>query len=428
MAGKYSSQTVRLVAHMDGAVDEEMLKKAVDATRQRFPYLCVRLCIVLDAQGAERYAYEDNPLPWVLTRGQQQRALLGEASNNHLIAFAWWDDCIALDFFYSLTDGTGAYRVLRTLLYEYCRRHYDRSLSPEGIMVAGDVIDEAEYTDPATLPRPEKLFQQPATEKPQTLNLYADALSPLRQDKKEAVHIVVAEEQLMKQVHGCGASPASWFAIVLARVVSSLHPDGGTPTVSLAVNLRKGTGTPQAHHPMVGAIYLPLRKDMLDWTLSEQVSEFRRMIAQQTSSDNLQAYYWSLQDQMNQLEQVPSSATRHELLTQAHAMMRQAASFTVSYVGKAAMGAAERYIREIRTEGNSPLALLVEVSAAGGTFCISFIQQFATDVYLDAFLNELGRMGLNYEIVARHPLSTAPIEDFRKNSEVKKTNTSKEVD
>ena len=171
---------------------------------------------------------------------------------------------------------------------------------------------------------------------------------------------------------------------------------------------------------MVGAIYLPLRKDMLDWTLSEQTAEFRRMIAQQTSSDNLQAYYWSLQDQMNQLEQVPSSATRHELLTQAHAMMRQAASFTVSYVGKAAMGAAERYIREIRTEGNSPLALLVEVSATGGTFCISFIQQFATDVYLDAFLNELGRMGLSYEIVARHPLSTAPIEDFRKNSKMEK--------
>ena len=70
MAGKYSSQTVRLVAHMDGAVDEEMLKEAVDATRRRYPYLCVRLCIVLDAQGAERYAYEDNPLPWVLTRGQ----------------------------------------------------------------------------------------------------------------------------------------------------------------------------------------------------------------------------------------------------------------------------------------------------------------------------------------------------------------------
>lgn len=160
MAGKYSCQTVRLVAHMDGAVDEEMLKEAVYATRKRYPYLCVRLCIVLDAQGAERYAYEDNPLPWVLTRGQQQ--------------------------------------------------------------------------------------------------------------------------------------------------------------------------------------------------------------------------------------------------------------------GKAAMGAAERYIREIRTEGNSPLALLVEVSAAGGTFCISFIQQFATDVYLDAFLNELGRMGLSYEIVARHPLSTAPIEDFRKNSKMEK--------
>ena len=177
MAGKYSSQTVRLVAHMDGAVDEELLKEAVEATRQRYPYLCVRLCIVHDEQGAERYAYEDNPQPWVLTQGEQQVALLGEASNNHLIAFCWWDDCIALDFFYSLADGTSAYRVLRTLLYEYCRRRYDSSLSAEGIMVAGETIDEGEYTDPATLPRPEKFIPQPKMEHSQTLNLSAAALA-----------------------------------------------------------------------------------------------------------------------------------------------------------------------------------------------------------------------------------------------------------
>ena len=414
MAGKYSSQTVRLVAHMDGAVDEELLKEAVEATRQRYPYLCVRLCIVHDEQGAERYAYEDNPQPWVLTQGEQQVALLGEASNNHLIAFCWWDDCIALDFFYSLADGTSAYRVLRTLLYEYCRRRYDSSLSAEGIMVAGETIDEGEYTDPATLPRPEKFIPQPKMENSQTLNLYADALAPMRKDGKEAVHICVSEERLMQQIRSCGASPGSWLAVVLARVFSLLQPDGPTPTVSLAVNLRNGTGTPLAHQPMVGAIFLPLRKEMLDWSLSEQVAEFRRMIASKASPDHLQEYYWNLQDQIDQLEQVPSSEMRHELLTKAHSMMRQAASFTVSYVGRAALGAADRYVREIRTEGNSPLALLVEVNAAGGRFCISFLQQFATDIYLDAFLNELSQMGIGYEIVARHPLAIAPISDFHK--------------
>ena len=58
--------------------------------------------------------------------------LFGAASHYHQLAFACWDDCVAIDFFHGLTDGTGAYNVLRTLMYEYCRRRYDGSLSSNG--------------------------------------------------------------------------------------------------------------------------------------------------------------------------------------------------------------------------------------------------------------------------------------------------------
>ena len=48
--------------------------------------------------------------------------------------------------------------------------------------------------------------------------------------------------------------------------------------------------------------------------------------------------------------------------------------------------------------------IVVEVSAAAGVFCISFMQRFTTDVYLDAFLDELHQQGLTCEIPDRHPL------------------------
>ena len=38
MAGQESSQTVRLTLHMQDAVDGAILKEAVEATRQRYPY------------------------------------------------------------------------------------------------------------------------------------------------------------------------------------------------------------------------------------------------------------------------------------------------------------------------------------------------------------------------------------------------------
>lgn len=41
-----------------------------------------------------------------------------------------------------MTDGTGAYEVLRTLLYYYCSERYQVKLNDEGIRLVGDVITE----------------------------------------------------------------------------------------------------------------------------------------------------------------------------------------------------------------------------------------------------------------------------------------------
>jgi len=70
MAGKESSQTVRLTLHLQDDVDGAVLKEAVEATRQRYPYHQVRLCTVNDEQGIAHYAFDDNPLPWVVTAGR----------------------------------------------------------------------------------------------------------------------------------------------------------------------------------------------------------------------------------------------------------------------------------------------------------------------------------------------------------------------
>ena len=176
--------TVRITLRLRDAVDEGMLREALEATRQRYPYLCVRLGVVRDDDLSEHYVYEDNPKPWMLSAGQQPVRLFGDEANGHLLAFAWWDDCVALDFSHVLIDGDAAYRLLRTLIYEYCRRRYDEGLSREGVWVAGDDISAEEYTDPATLPRPEKFAQpsaaqQPQTQRPRVVNLSTEAVSPI---------------------------------------------------------------------------------------------------------------------------------------------------------------------------------------------------------------------------------------------------------
>ena len=54
MAGQESSQTVRLTLHMQDRVDGAILKEAVEATRQRYPYHQVRLALERHLSGQDR--------------------------------------------------------------------------------------------------------------------------------------------------------------------------------------------------------------------------------------------------------------------------------------------------------------------------------------------------------------------------------------
>jgi len=87
---------------------------------------------------------------------------------------------------------------------------------------------------------------------------------------------------------------------------------------------------------MVGAVTIPFREEMPGRSLREQVRDCRQWIALQTRRDNLQAYYYAMHDGMAQLEQVPSLAMRHQMLTKAHQALRQHATVSPSYVVRAA--------------------------------------------------------------------------------------------
>ena len=413
--------TVRITLRLRDAVDRGMLGEALEATRQRYPYLCVRLGVMRDADGSEHFMYEENLKPWVLSAEQEPVRLMGDEANGHLLAFAWWGDCVALDFSHVLIDGDAAYRLLRTLLYEYCRRRYDEDLSREGVWVAGDTISPDEYTDPATLPRTEKSAQQSAAQKPQTqrprvVNLSTEAVSPIA-ERKETVVIRLSEDRMMHRVRALDATPATLLALLLTRTIARLHPHSApsAPTVCVAVNLRRALGVPLAHHSMVGGLFLTLSAELAGKDIAGQVQAFRQMVAAQTSDEQLQTYFWQTQERMDRMEQLPTLQARYAAFAPVNTLMPQMASCVLSYVGKARLGAAERYVREMVAEADSVYMLVLEVSAAAGRFTISFSHRFATDAYLDAFLDELRAQGLTPEVADRHPLHLAPVADYRNN-------------
>lgn len=415
-AGEEMSWTVRMTLKMRDSVDGDLLRQAVEQARQRYPYYQVKLDVKKDDAGTEYFVYEDNSEPWVVSEGKMPVQLIGPESNHHLLAFCYWDDCIAIDFFHCLTDGTGAYNILRTLLYEYCSRRYDAVLSMANVRIAGDTISPAEWEDPAALPKPDNLHPFPVPERKRCINLITEAKTAVS-EAVETVNILVEEQEMMKYVSSGDTSPATLVSLLLTRAIARLHPDvaEGVPMVALAINQRPALGCPQAGQTMAGSLRLTLNDEMRGMDLELQQTIFRGMVALQSNEDNVIEGFWQTQNTQDMFEKVPTLEGRHQAMAKAFVVALSAASACVSYVGKANLGAAEQYVDEMYTEADTPYALTVEMSAVNGTFCISLMQRFADDTYLDAFLDELRQIGISYRIATRHPVTVAPIADYRKN-------------
>ena len=216
---------------MRDLIDSDVLRHAVDSTMERYPYFCVEL----QKKGGQ-YIFAENHRPVVITNSLHGVDLNTEDSNFHMIAFCFQDNWIILDVFHGMTDGTGAYEVLRTLLYYYCSERYHVKLNDEGIRLAGDAVSEEEWVDPVAnrndLPIP------PRNEMSNALNLIASA--GLENDHRHTVYsISISESEFMRFNLDNDGSPGTMVSLLLSRAIAKLYPDSKDPIrITLCVNQR----------------------------------------------------------------------------------------------------------------------------------------------------------------------------------------------
>ena len=112
VTSRENPNVIRIRIRMRDLIDSDILRCAVDFTMERYPYFCVEL-----KKKDGQYIFAENHRPVVITNSLHGVDLNSKDSNFHMIAFCFQDNWIILDVFHGMTDGTGAYEVLRTLLY-----------------------------------------------------------------------------------------------------------------------------------------------------------------------------------------------------------------------------------------------------------------------------------------------------------------------
>ena len=113
--GLHMNYAVRLTVRLTDRIDGVILANALRKTQKRFPFLSVRI-----RKDSSSLYYEYNQEPVVLLNTDDQISLNTEQTNFHVWAVCYKDDRIHLDIYHGISDGTGMYMVLATLLFYYC--------------------------------------------------------------------------------------------------------------------------------------------------------------------------------------------------------------------------------------------------------------------------------------------------------------------
>lgn len=389
---KGSPNEIEIRIRMRDLIDPFVLRSAVDTTMKRYPYFCVEL-----QKKNGQYIFVDNSRPVTVTHSPHGAELNSEEANHHMISFSWYDNWIILDVFHGMTDGTGAYEIIRTLLYYYCSERYGVELKEEGIRLVGDEISEEEWIDPVEVA--EDLPVPSRQEMPKALNL-AEAAG-LRIDQEKTVYsITIPESEFVRFNIENDGSPATMVALFFCRAIAKMYPDAkDTIRIALCINQRKALHAPLAHHSLVGGVMLEYKDKMRNWPLNRQATAYRGMVFAQSREEAVLAGAGSTKGLLQMLLSKETDQERLGVAAYVGSMANTLLSATVSYVGKANYKEAEKYIRDFRSLTTpSGETLLIEIAAVNGRFNLDVIQPFSSPIYVEAFLKELEENGITYDL------------------------------
>lgn len=135
----------RLSATLKDPVDSEVLQSALDVTARRFPSIAARL-----RRGTFWYYLQQlNQAPSIRKESSYPLTKMSRAEARRCaLRVLVYKNRIAVEFFHSLTDGTGGLIFLKTLVAEYLQQKYGESIPAEnGVLGRLEEPSEAELED-----------------------------------------------------------------------------------------------------------------------------------------------------------------------------------------------------------------------------------------------------------------------------------------
>ena len=395
--------TMGVLAVLKEAVDGELLREVVEELRTRFPYFYVK---------AESRGNDLVPVPNALSMTVRDSwapiRLNAEESNYHLAAWKYEGKRLAFEISHSLTDGAGVLPYFKSALYLYLSRRTGQSFDPTGFRLPGDEIPESETGNPfagLNIDGAEEPLYRKETEK----DFFR--LNDGTESDARVTYIKLSEAQLMRYCRDFDGSPNAFLAVMLARAARRYDSASEkTVSVAIAIDHKAMLGNRDNYRMFANIVELDFPKSRPLDDLMKACTMARGQVMLQAQPENS---LWAMKQRKllyAKLEQMPLEMKLGVIAKSAGSPRW---SISISYANSRTFGPLDPYIEELYMLAELGVSdIMCEIACLNHCFFLAVGQNFSSNQFVDAFLDELASVGIDYEVMGREPLRLCGLEAY----------------
>ena len=370
-------------------IDCGLMYDAMQKTIRRYPYFAFR--IIRAENGFDKI---ENNLPIVVKDSFSEEIILGsETVNYHWIAAACEGRRLKLVVHHIIADGRSAMRFYKTLLYCYFCEKYNVQLDAGGITLPDSPISPDEDVKVYSLLDGEDGTNRTVVKDPFMIPETVD------DDMKGYLYqVTIPEKEFLSLSKGSDNSPLTLLTVYMAKMFQSLYPENEKDIYAgIAIDARNALNCPESRFTNSYVIFVKHSPAKLGMDIERLGTMTRGQIILQSEEEILRYVHNSVMRISAQIRSTSDQTEKQRLMHEIYQLVASNPTYSVSYVGNPEWGILEPYIEEEFTliMNNK---LFLEVNAAGGKFCVAWVQGFENDTYVKTLQNLLREDGIHCEV------------------------------
>ena len=371
------------------------LQAAVNDVLERAPYFGDAF---VEREGS--FYYAENPLPFEVAEGSL-RAVGGPETNWHNLDVTYEGSTISFSMFHAFCDGLGLNHFIEAVLNRYFSRKDGVDYPADGLRVPGQPTLEGEEADGIIQLEPTELTPEIAAALA-VRNTDSYRLPEGEQGHLDHMHFMtvhVPEDALLDFVRSCGSSPAPALLALMAETVFTVHPEADKPLKGIIpTSTRKALNVPNTFKNAASVAFICFDPTN-GASFAERAAAARADLRKQNAPELIRFTNGGLHALIESTKEATTYAQKQAVLNTGADINP---SISVDYVGGLRTEGFEDQLVELRylaTPMDGPAnAITLFVTATAGRFDLAFARDFTTDVYDKAFLAQLDKYNLPYEL------------------------------